>query len=66
MRLTSIFIAMTASAALYGDGLPWDEGRHGAELEHLMFFLPENPIILEAGAHNGEDTVNFIKNGLCF
>lgn len=34
---------------------------HGKELEIVAKFLPENPMILEAGAHYGEDTVKLSK-----
>lgn len=44
------------------DNLPWDSnGFHGLELSIVEGFLPADPIILEAGAHHGEDTVTFIK-----
>ena len=57
MRYMIFFFAI----ALVADELPWEAGYHGAELEYLRLFLPENPIILEAGAHNGEDTIPFIR-----
>ncbi len=41
--------------------LPWIKGHHGMELNIVANYLPSNPIILEAGAHHGEDTVIFIK-----
>lgn len=43
------------------DQLPIIKGQHGLELEIVKPFLPENPTILEAGAHYGEDTVLFIQ-----
>ena len=44
---------------LFADNsLPWvTQGYHGLELEYIKPFLPENPVILEAGGHYGEDTV---------
>lgn len=42
--------------------LPWDHnGYHGLELNLIGQFLPFDPVILEAGAHRGEDTTNFIR-----
>lgn len=35
---------------------------HGSELEIVRPFLPEYPVILEAGAHRGEDTVRIYQN----
>lgn len=44
------------------DHLPWDNlGFHGHELALVEKFLPPNPVILEAGAHHGEDTVIFVQ-----
>lgn len=39
------------------DELPWINGQHGLELDLVRPFLPQNPVILEAGGHYGEDTV---------
>lgn len=42
--------------------LPWvEKGYHGLELEYVKQFLPNNPVILEAGGHYGEDTVILAK-----
>ncbi len=48
-------------AAMDYSHLPWISGFHGAELDIVKKFLPKNPVILEAGARRGEDTVVFIK-----
>lgn len=52
------------------DDMRWDSDRkHGDELQIVLPFLPENPVILEAGAHYGEDTVilsNLWKNGFIY
>jgi FkbM family methyltransferase len=33
-----------------------------AHIDHLKPFLPSDPVILEAGGHEGEDTIEFAKN----
>lgn len=60
-----IFIAICIIANNYPlnlNSLPWDnECKDGDELNIVKQFLPNNPIILEAGACGGEDTVKFKK-----
>lgn len=44
------------------NSLPWvSSGKDGDELRWVKQFLPDEPIILEAGACGGEDTINFPK-----
>jgi len=52
------FFPFLASAL---EHLPWIPGCHGTELEIVHPFLPEAPLILEAGAHYGEDTLGFLR-----
>lgn len=55
--LTMIFSRVNAI-----DDLPWvKDGHPGLELEIVRPFLPEDPVILEAGGHYGEDTVVMAK-----
>jgi FkbM family methyltransferase len=55
--LLSIFSEVFAN-----DTLPWvEKGYHGLELEFVKPFLPEDPVVLEAGGHYGEDTVIFAR-----
>jgi len=55
----STFVGIRAHIDL--KSLPWIDGHDGDELTWVKTFLPENPVILEAGACGGEDTVNFPK-----
>jgi FkbM family methyltransferase len=42
--------------------LPWLPGGHdGVELDIVSKFISDNPVILEAGAHYGEDTIKMIS-----
>lgn len=51
-----------ANATIDINKLPWvTHGHDGDELNLIKPFLPNNPVILEAGACGGEDTVNFPK-----
>lgn len=43
----------------YG-GSPWG-GMDGRRLDLVAKFLPDDPVIFEAGGHYGDDTVNFVK-----
>ncbi len=53
---------LSASSPSYQDELPWwSDGTHGKELELVLPFLPSNPVIIEAGAHHGEDTLAMAK-----
>ena len=55
--LLSPLIIVLHSLAL-ADQLPWTQFAPGTnELDIVLHFLPENPVILEAGARNGEDTL---------
>lgn len=52
------FSVKIVANAQSSEDLPWAaEGIHGSELALVFPFLSENPNILEAGAHYGEDTV---------
>lgn len=57
-----LFFAQNTFATLDPKTLPWVvDGRDGDELQLVKPFLPKKPVILEAGACGGEDTVNFPK-----
>lgn len=58
-KVILLLIAVFGGINAYNVGsLPWEpRGYHGLELKLVKEFLPKNPIILEAGAHHGEDTV---------
>jgi len=59
--MKAIFLFFVFSVCALED-LPWTTGTHGSELEIVRPFLPEDPVILEAGAHYGEDTLAFIHH----
>jgi len=55
--LTFVPFFILCSIGIANESLPWIPGNHdGREPEFIASFLPENPIILEAGGHYGEDT----------
>ena len=58
-----MFLICCLAFALHGQNLPWwKDGVHGSEIEVVRPFLPEDPVILEAGACSGEDTLLLAKN----
>lgn len=57
-----LFYTAIAFSTIVAEELPWiKDGKPGLELEIVHPFLPENPVILEAGGHYGEDTVLIVK-----
>lgn len=56
LHIGILFFVFNHTLAQYEEW-PWvSNGKHGYELKLVESFLPQNPVILEAGAHCGEDT----------
>lgn len=63
MFLRSLFCLTLLSSSIYAQHEPRFEGQYeefgGNRLEVVSWFIPENPVIFEAGGHYGNDTVRF-------
>lgn len=63
--LTFLFLvqalALQAHLAIKYQGVAAYESQNDRVLEIVELFLPDNPVIFEAGAHYGTDTVHFVK-----
>tara|TARA_R110002111_G_scaffold39750_1_gene74768 strand:+ start:459 stop:1220 length:762 start_codon:yes stop_codon:yes gene_type:complete len=64
-RRVTLFIVCIAVSNVCANYEPKFEGRFRQYKKHpldlIARFIPENPVIFEAGAHYGDDTVKFVK-----